>query len=54
MAILCRDDCAGICPSCGTDLNSGSCDCVDDTTDPRWAALGELAQRLRDDGGDDG
>lgn len=54
MSILCRPDCKGICPTCGTDLNASSCDCVEDTTDPRWAALGELAERLRKDGGDDG
>lgn len=25
---LCRDDCRGLCPSCGTDLNVGSCSCA--------------------------
>ena len=39
MTILCRPDCAGICPSCGTDLNAGSCNCTEEATDPRWAAL---------------
>ena len=54
MSIFCRDDCRGICATCGTDLNASQCDCVDDTTDPRWAALGELSERLREDGGGDG
>ena len=54
MSILCRADCRGICPTCGTDLNGGECDCADDSLDPRWAALGELAERLREDGGGDG
>ncbi len=25
--LLCRDDCAGLCPRCGADLNAGPCDC---------------------------
>lgn len=54
MSIFCRDDCRGMCATCGADLNTAECDCVDDTTDPRWAALGELAERLREDGGGDG
>ena len=36
---LCREDCKGICPECGTDLNTGPCSCADDEVDPRWAAL---------------
>ena len=40
--VLCRDDCAGICPVCGTDLNAGSCACDTTVRDERWAALDEL------------
>jgi uncharacterized protein len=36
---LCRLDCRGLCPQCGTDLNQGDCDCVEVTGDPRWEAL---------------
>ena len=25
--ILCRNDCRGLCPYCGTNLNAGACDC---------------------------
>jgi uncharacterized protein len=39
---LCRDDCAGLCPTCGIDRNHGSCDCHTDELDPRWAALRSL------------
>ncbi len=39
---LCRDDCAGICPVCGTDRNQGSCDCDTTVRDERWAALDDL------------
>ena len=39
---LCREDCKGICPECGTDLNTGKCNCAVDDVDPRWAALKSL------------
>jgi uncharacterized protein len=40
--ILCREDCKGICPTCGVDLNAGECECGGDEIDPRWAALKDL------------
>lgn len=43
---LCRDDCKGICATCGADLNDGACDCVDDDVDPRWAELDALRAKL--------
>jgi len=49
--LLCRADCAGLCPHCGTNLNEGSCDCEEDASDPRWDALREVAERLRRDDG---
>lgn len=39
---LCSEDCKGLCPVCGADLNEGECGCERDTIDPRWAALAEL------------
>ena len=42
--VLCREDCRGICPRCGTDLNEGPCRCPPDR-DPRWAALEALKPR---------
>lgn len=36
---LCREDCAGLCPTCGADLNLGACGCEARAVDPRWAAL---------------
>jgi uncharacterized protein len=35
---LCREDCKGLCPKCGADLNLGPCNCAPEI-DPRWAAL---------------
>lgn len=37
--ILCRPDCAGLCPVCGKDLNDEPHDHAEPPTDPRWAAL---------------
>jgi uncharacterized protein len=36
---LCREDCRGLCPTCGTNLNQGECGCVVVEVDDRWAAL---------------
>jgi uncharacterized protein len=42
-AILCRDDCAGLCPVCGENLNrAGAGHRHDAEPDPRWAKLSEL------------
>ncbi|HEX4324802.1 MAG TPA: DUF177 domain-containing protein [Gaiellaceae bacterium] len=42
--ILCRDDCAGLCPVCGKDLNAEPHEHVEERIDPRWAKLSELKQ----------
>jgi uncharacterized protein len=39
---LCREDCKGLCPNCGTDLNAGSCDCGARQIDSRWEKLKDL------------
>jgi uncharacterized protein len=39
---LCREDCRGLCPTCGADLNEGRCGCEGPEIDPRWAGLGKL------------
>ena len=46
---LCRDDCKGLCPVCGHDLNEGDCGCDSEYVDPRWQALKDILDR-RDDG----
>jgi uncharacterized protein len=41
--LLCREDCAGLCPVCGTDLNAAGTEHVHERApDPRWAKLSEL------------
>jgi uncharacterized metal-binding protein YceD (DUF177 family) len=42
MRRLCREDCAGLCPVCGTDRNFQNCSCGEKEVDPRWAALAKL------------
>ncbi len=39
--MLCREDCQGICPGCGAELNSEPCTCQPET-DPRWDILKQL------------
>lgn len=40
-APLCKEDCKGLCPQCGTDLNTGTCTCAA-PVDPRFAGLKNL------------
>lgn len=37
--VMCKEDCRGLCPQCGTDLNRETCDCTAEPVDDRWAAL---------------
>ena len=46
---LCREDCAGLCPQCGHDLNDGSCDCVPEPLDDRFSVLSSLFADADDD-----
>lgn len=39
LKILCKDECPGLCPRCGLDLNEGRCDCATESMDPRWEKL---------------
>jgi len=39
---LCSEECKGLCPHCGADLNKESCDCKAEEGDPRLAALRNL------------
>jgi uncharacterized protein len=44
--ILCRPDCAGLCPMCGRDLNAEPHEHEEEATDSRWAALEGLREQL--------
>lgn len=39
---LCKEDCAGLCPQCGCNKNTGSCDCPVSTGDPRFEVLRQM------------
>ncbi len=43
---LCKEDCKGLCPSCGTNLNLGRCDCK--TDEETVGGLSALAELLKD------
>lgn len=42
MRPLCREDCRGLCPHCGINLNRATCECKEERLDPRFAALRTL------------
>ncbi len=42
VGVLCKPDCKGLCPNCGTNWNHAACHCADDEVDPRFSALKEL------------
>ncbi len=42
LKLLCREDCKGLCPYCGIDLNVATCTCALGTEDSRWDALRQL------------
>ena len=41
---LCSEDCKGLCPGCGVNLNQEPCRCKKQA-DPRWAALEQLLDK---------
>ena len=46
LKIICRDDCKGLCPQCGKNLNQEQCSCAGPAEDPRWEALKDIRSRL--------
>ncbi len=50
MRELCREDCKGLCPQCGANLNEIACGCKEEIADSRWDALRELKLGERDAG----
>lgn len=45
---LCSEDCKGLCPTCGKNLNAGDCDCDNDYIDPRWQALADILNQTKE------
>ena len=46
---LCDEDCLGLCPTCGHNLNESDCGCNHEVIDPRWQALADIMNRQKDD-----
>ncbi len=46
LKVTCREDCKGLCPQCGKNLNQEQCSCSTEVEDPRWAALKDVRNRL--------
>ena len=46
LKVTCREECKGLCPQCGKNLNQELCSCSTELEDPRWAALKDVRSRL--------
>lgn len=46
--ILCREDCKGLCSTCGQNLNNGSCDCKRTDLDPRMAKILDIFSNFKE------
>ncbi|MCA1960093.1 MAG: DUF177 domain-containing protein [Desulfomonile sp.] len=47
MKPLCKEDCPGLCPTCGRPKGSPQCTCSEERrVDPRWAALERLKEKI--------
>ncbi len=44
---LCREECKGLCPQCGRNLNLEQCDCEQHVIGPRWDALSDIKKKLQ-------
>ena len=48
LKILCKDDCKGICPKCGANLNKGDCGCDRTVLDPRMSVIRDFFPDVND------
>ncbi len=46
LKVVCREECKGLCPHCGKNLNQEQCSCETPMADPRWEALKDIRGRL--------
>jgi len=45
LKLLCSEECGGLCPKCGRNLNTGPCTCTNTITDSRWEKLRSLQNK---------
>lgn len=46
LKVTCREECKGLCPHCGANLNLEQCSCEEPVENPRWSALKEIRSKL--------
>ena len=49
MRFLCHEDCKGLCPKCGKNLNEGECNCDHTEIDPRMEPLRKLLEQMKNE-----
>lgn len=47
LKVICREECKGLCPHCGKNLNVEQCSCAEPLEDQRWTALKDLKEKLQ-------
>jgi len=47
LKVLCREECKGLCPTCGKNRNVELCACAQPLEDPRWTALKDIREKLQ-------
>jgi len=48
LRVLCKENCRGICPKCGMNLNEGTCDCDQFVPDPRMAVISDIFSKFKE------
>ena len=48
LRVLCKENCRGICPKCGMNLNEGTCDCDRFVPDPRMAVISDIFSKFKE------
>ena len=48
MSVLCKEDCEGLCPTCGQNLNRGTCTCTNVVLDPRMAKIADIFKNMKE------
>ena len=48
MKVLCKEDCKGICSTCGANLNLGTCNCDSTDLDPRMAKIRDIFSKFKE------
>jgi len=46
--VLCKEDCKGLCKTCGRNLNFGECGCLEEPKDPRMAMISDIFRKFKE------